>query len=83
MATGLAELGVLPKVKKKLLNHTEDEFHDIYDRFEYFEERCKAMHQWATQVRKAIAGQITATSTKGFKNPFASEDDMGSLMSAT
>jgi integrase len=70
VATGVAELGVLPKVKKKLFNHSESEVHDVYDRFEYFEERCEAMHRWAEFVKRAIAGEISTASTGGFRNPF-------------
>lgn len=83
IATGLAELGVLPKVKKKLLNHSESEVHDVYDRFDYFIERCEAMHRWAMFVQKAIAGEINTGSTGGFKNPFLSKDGPTSPSSAT
>lgn len=74
VATGIAELGVLPKVKKKLFNHSEDEVHDVYDRFDYFDERCEAMHRWALFVEKAIAGEISTISSGGFKNRFLSND---------
>lgn len=71
MATGLGEIGILPKPKKKLFNHAENEVHDTYDRFEYFKERCEAMHLWALYVKKAIAGQIETASIGAFDNPFA------------
>lgn len=71
MATGLADIGILPKPKKKLFNHSENEVHDLYDRFEYFKERCEAMHLWALYLKKAIAGEIKTPSIGKYDNPYA------------
>lgn len=68
-ASTFGQLGVDPKARKKILNHAENSVTDIYDRFDYFEQRCEALHRWAEYVRKAIAGEITAPS-EPYKNPF-------------
>lgn len=67
--TALGHFRILPKVKKKILNHAENEVTDIYDRFEYFEERCEAMHFWEDYLRKVIAGAMKMD-TADFRNPF-------------
>lgn len=75
VATGLAELGVQSKVRKKLFNHSENEVHDIYDRFDYFKERCEAMHLWALHLQKAISGSIQTQTGSVYKNPYATRGD--------
>lgn len=67
--TALGDWRISQKVKKKILNHSENEVTDIYDRFEYFEERCEAMQLWADYVQKAVAGTVKAT-TSAFVNPY-------------
>lgn len=75
LTTGLSDIGTHPKVKKKLLNHSENEVHDLYDRFEYFQERCEALHKWAEYLTKAIAGEIETKSIATFHNPYARSRD--------
>lgn len=67
--TGFGDFRIDLKARKKILNHAENTVTDIYDRFEYFEQRCEALHLWAEYVRKAVAGQINSTATV-YKNPF-------------
>lgn len=69
-ASTFGEFGVDIKARKKILNHAENSVTDIYDRFDYFEQRCEALHLWAEHVRKAIVGEITAPSapTRGLNS---------------
>jgi len=75
VATGLGDFSILPKVKKKIFNHSENEVHDIYDRFEYFKERCHALHQWAEYIEKAVSGSVKTSSSATFVNPYDKRGD--------
>lgn len=68
-ATGFGSLGTDLKARKKILNHAESSVTDIYDRFDYFHQRCEALHKWAEHVRKVINGEIADTPLDR-RNPF-------------
>lgn len=70
-ATKIAEMGVDAKIRKKILNHVENSVSDIYERYNYFQERCKVLHEWAETVRKIVSGELK-TMPMLTKNPYLS-----------
>lgn len=54
--TQLAGLGVPPHVAEKVLNHKLKGVEGRYDRYDYFEERKKALNQWAALLAQLELG---------------------------
>jgi integrase len=57
-ATGMARLKVAPHVVDKVLNHAGGEIRGVaavYNRFEYLDERCKALQAWGRYVENLVA----------------------------
>lgn len=53
MASGLAEMGVLPEVIERILNHTSGAaggLKAVYQRYEYMKERKEALEAWGSYV---------------------------------
>lgn len=62
-ATGMAELGVLPDLIERILNHagpTRSGIRGTYNRFEFLEERRVALHRWAAEVERFTAPEPAA-----------------------
>lgn len=60
----LADIGVLPHVAEKILNHALGGVLQVYDRAEYLTERAAAMAAWDLKIRELVAkdgGQIAFT----------------------
>ena len=57
MATRLGELGIARLVVGKLLNHSEGGITGIYDRFDYADEKAKAMAAWGERLREIVSGK--------------------------
>ncbi|HZO22285.1 MAG TPA: tyrosine-type recombinase/integrase [Steroidobacteraceae bacterium] len=53
-ATRLNELGVLPHVVEKILNHTMQGVMAVYNRAEYEAERVEAMRKWADELARIL-----------------------------
>jgi integrase len=51
----LADLGVLPHVAEKILNHQLGGVLQVYDRAEYLPERAEAMNKWNDKIRELVA----------------------------
>jgi integrase len=56
-ATRLSDLGVMPHVVEKILNHTMQGVMAVYNRAEYESERVEAMQRWADELERAISAQ--------------------------
>lgn len=56
-ATRTAELGVMPHVVEKTLNHTMEGVMAIYNRAEYETERVQAMQRWADELDRIITAE--------------------------
>jgi integrase len=54
-ATRLADLGTLPHVIEKILNHTMLGVMAVYNRAEYEAERVEAMQRWADELERILA----------------------------
>jgi len=57
-ATGMAELGILPDLIERILNHagpTRSGIRGTYNRFEFLNERRAALHRWADEVARFTA----------------------------
>lgn len=52
----LSDLGVLPHVAEKILNHRLGGVLQVYDRGEYLPERAAAMAAWDAKLREVIGG---------------------------
>ena len=48
--TGLARLGVQPHVAERVLSHKQRGVIGVYDRYQYLDEKRKALEQWAAHV---------------------------------
>ncbi len=57
MATRLGELAIPRLIVGKLLNHTEAGITRIYDRFEYADEKAKAMAAWGERLKEIVSGK--------------------------
>ena len=55
MRSKLAELGVLPMVAEKILNHKIPGILPVYDHYDYFKEKLDALQKWSDQLT-AIVG---------------------------
>lgn len=58
MASGLAEIGVLPEVIERVLNHTSGAtggLKAVYQRYEYLKERKEALEAWASRVGALVS----------------------------
>lgn len=53
-ATRLADLGVMPHVVEKILNHTLQGVMQVYNRAEYETERVEAMQRWADELDRIV-----------------------------
>lgn len=56
MRSRLSDLGVLPHVAEKILNHALGGVLQVYDRGEYLEERAAAVAKWDAKLRELIGG---------------------------
>ena len=62
-ASGMASLGFLPHIIERVLNHTSGAtggLISVYQRYEYAEERKRAIEAWGNYVDKLVAGKRTA-----------------------
>ncbi|MBT4527849.1 MAG: site-specific integrase [Deltaproteobacteria bacterium] len=57
VATQLNELGVLPHVVEKILNHKMQGVMAVYNKAEYFDERVEALKIWQEKIIQILAGQ--------------------------
>ena len=48
--TGLARLGVQPHIAERVLSHKQRGVIGVYDRYQYLDEKRKALEMWAKQV---------------------------------
>ena len=48
--TGLARLGVLPHIAERILSHAQPGIVGVYDRYQYLDEKRKALEKWAEHV---------------------------------
>lgn len=58
-ASGMAELGFQPHIVERVLNHVsgaQGGLVGVYQRFEYADERKRALHGWASHVHQMITG---------------------------
>jgi integrase len=55
--THLARLQVLPFIRNRITAHTGagDTIQQIYDRYDYFEEKLAALEKWANEIQRLIA----------------------------
>ena len=53
--TGFSRLKIEKDVKKKLLNHKLGGMDDVYDMWEYFDEKKEALERWCALVRTIIS----------------------------
>jgi integrase len=56
VATQLAELGVLPHVVEKVLNHTMSGVMAVYNKYDYAAEQRRALDSWAKKLNKIVEG---------------------------
>lgn len=56
-ATRASELGVMPHIVEKTLNHTMEGVMAIYNRAEYETERVQAMQRWADELERVLAAR--------------------------
>ncbi len=54
VATQLSELGVLPHVVEKILNHTMQGVMAVYNRHDYMDERRDALNLWGERLRAIL-----------------------------
>jgi integrase len=57
VATQLSDLGVLPHVVEKILNHTMQGVMAVYNRHGYLDERTEALNLWADRLRAIIEAE--------------------------
>jgi integrase len=60
MSTGMGKLGVSLPVTEKLLNHVSGSFGGvagIYQRYEYADEKTKALQRWAAHIEGLVSGK--------------------------
>jgi integrase len=57
VATQLNELGVLPHVVEKILNHKMQGVMAVYNKAEYWPERVEALLQWQEKIKRIVAGK--------------------------
>jgi integrase len=57
MRSRLADLGVLPHVAEKILNHQLGGVLQVYDRAEYLPERAQAIDAWDKKLRELLADE--------------------------
>ncbi len=57
VATQLSELGALPHVVEKILNHTLQGVMAVYNRHDYMHERRQALDLWAERLRPIIEAE--------------------------
>jgi integrase len=57
LATQLNELGVLPHVVEKILNHKMQGVMAVYNQAEYWEDKVKALNLWAERIKQIVAGK--------------------------
>ena len=57
VATQLNELGVLPHVVEKILNHKMQGVMAVYNKAEYWPERVEALLQWQAKIKRIVAGK--------------------------
>lgn len=58
MASGLAEMGVLPEVIERILNHTSGAaggLKAVYQRYEYTKERKEALEAWGSHIKDLVS----------------------------
>ena len=55
--TRMSEMGVTRFVVKRVLNHTERDVTDIYDRYQFLAEKRHALETWAARVERIVAGE--------------------------
>ena len=71
--TGMAEIGVPPHIVDRILNHSTGTISGvaaIYNRFEYREERVRALDAWAKRVTDIVAGRNSGNASgSGFSTP--------------
>ncbi|MBB3608194.1 site-specific integrase [Rhizobium sp. BK602] len=62
-ASGLAEMGVLPEVIERILNHTSGAaggLKAVYQRYEYMKERKEALEAWGGCVAELVGAKMKA-----------------------
>lgn len=55
--THLNELGVLPHIVERILNHKLQGVQAVYNRAEYWDEKVDAMKLWAERIKQICAGE--------------------------
>ena len=53
-ASGMAEIGLAPHVIDRVLNHVQGKLKRIYQRFDYMEERKRALCAWGAHVQALV-----------------------------
>lgn len=63
-ASGMAQLGFQPHIIERVLNHisgAQGGLVGVYQRYEYLEERKRALEAWGAHVQKLVTGESPAT----------------------
>jgi len=69
-ASGMASLGFLPHIIERVLNHTSGAtggLIGVYQRYEYAEERKKALHSWGSYVETVVSSRSKAENVIQFR----------------
>jgi hypothetical protein len=57
VATHLNELGVMPHVVEKILNHKMQGVMAVYNQADYWEERVKALEIWQERIKQIVSSE--------------------------
>ena len=57
LSTHLNEMGILPHVVEKILNHKMQGVMAVYNKAEYWGEKVEALNRWQEKIKQIIAGE--------------------------
>lgn len=66
-ASGMAALGFQPHIVERVLNHVQGGIVSVYQRFEYADERKRAIEAWGSRVAALASGQDEASNVVSIK----------------
>ncbi len=59
-ASGLAKLGIERLVIAKVLGHADRSITGIFDRYDYWPQKARALDAWGTKLKEIVSGEPAA-----------------------